>query len=460
MSSTEQLNQHNLKKTVSTPAAITVAFNQIVGGGIVSLTGVAIALTGGGVSIAFLIAILTIIIVSLPYAAIGSAMPTVGGVYSYATRLIHPTAGYFSLFIHLLVQISIGLYGISAGAYMNALNPEFFDTTVVAVVIVVAFWLANTAGAVIGARVSLVMSVLMIIGFGIFIVVGLMNVDWVNYPPVLPNGFSSLIQAAALLTFATGGATVVVELGGEMKNPGRAIPIAMIGGTFIAGLMYIAIALVAAGVLPIDQVAGQLLNVVAGEFLPKAAWIFFILGGAMVALISTLNSQMLTSTKSFVAAVDDGWLPQWLGAVNKRFGTPHWLLLMLLVVALTPVLTNLEIGEIGSAASAFAQIIFIFVLVASLRLRYVRPDLHAKAPFKMPAWLHWILVVLGIAICIYQSYLLFAMGVSNGVLIAVAILAVVALIWGFIRYPHVKRVLGARREATGSIWVEIKDNED
>lgn len=460
MSGTEQLNQHNLKKTVTTTGAMGVAFNQIVGGGIVSLTGVAIAMTGGGVPVAFLIAITTIIIVSLPYAAIGSAMPTVGGIYSYSTRLIHPSMGYFAIFISVLSQASLGLYGVSAGQYLHTLNPEIFNETVVAVVFIVGFYLANLAGAVIGSRVGLFMSIMMILGFGTFIVMGLMSVDWVNYPPVLPNGFTNLLQAAALLTFATGGATVVVELGGEMKNPGRAIPISIIGGTLLAGVMYVAIALVAAGVLPIDQVAGQPLSVVGKEFLPTGFWVFFIIGGAIFAVISTMNSQLLTGTKSLLAAIDDGWFPKGLGAVNKRFGTPHWLLTLLLLFGLAPVIAKIPLDQLGSAVSGIGQVIFILVMIASLRLRYLYPELIAKATFRLPLWLHWFLVILGTAICSYQAYLLFSFGVNPIAVYVVLGLFALYLIWGFVRYPKVKAILEARRQATGSIWVETQNDED
>ncbi|SEB38257.1 amino acid/polyamine/organocation transporter, APC superfamily [Paramicrobacterium humi] len=444
--STEQLNQDNLKRTISTPAAVGVAFNQIVGGGIVSLTGVAIALTGGGVSIAFVLAVVSILIVSMPYAAIGSAMPATGGVYTYSTRLIHPIAGYAALVVNFLAQASLGLYGVAAGQYMHSLN-EWFDPTLTAVVLIVAFYFANLMGAVIGARVGLVMSALMLLGFGLFIVLGLGGVDWVAYPPMLPNGFSNLIQAAALLTFATGGATVVVELGGEMKNPGRAVPISLIGGTVLAGIMYVFIAIVAAGILPIEQVANQPLSLVAAEFLPPAAWAFFILGGAMMAVISTMNSQLLTGSKSLLAAIDDGWFPKRLGHVNKKFGTPHYLLTILLVVGLAPVVANVPLDVLASAVSGIAQLIFVFVLIASLRLRSVRPDLHKAAIFKLPAGVHWGLALVGIGVCCYQSWLLISSGVSTQMLIVLGCVAVVATVWGVIRYPHVRRVLRARDEA-------------
>lgn len=88
------LNQDNLKRTIGLPGAIGISVNQIIGGGIVSLTGVAIAMTGGGVSIAFVLAATAVIITSVPYASLAASYPVAGGVYTWPARLVHPTVGF------------------------------------------------------------------------------------------------------------------------------------------------------------------------------------------------------------------------------------------------------------------------------------------------------------------------------------------------------------------------------
>jgi len=447
------VNQDNLKKTITTTQATGIAFNQIVGGGIVSLTGIAIAMTGGGVPIAFIIAAISIVIVSFPYAAIGSAMPVTGGAYTYGSRLLHPLAGYGNMVVMVLAQTSLGIYGIAAGQYMNSLN-EWFNPTFVAVFLISFFYLANLLGAAIGARLGVIMSVIMLLGFGLFIVVGLLQVDWVNYPPILPEGFLALIEAAALLTFATGGATVIVELGGEMRTPGKSIPVAMIGGTLLAAVMYVLVAIVGVGVLPVEEVAGQPLSVVAREFLSPPAFVFFILGGAMVAVISTMNAQLLTGSKSLLAAVDDGWFPSKIGSVNKRFGTPHYLLSGLFIVGLLPTVFAVPLDILASSVAAVGQVIFIMVIICALRLRYAHPELHASAPFKLGLQTQWVLSVVGVVVCTYQGYLLLSSSMTAELGIILAVCLVVACAWGAIRYPHVKRVLAARKAATGVLDAE------
>jgi len=437
-------NEENLKQTITLPQALGIAFHQIVGGGVVSLTGIAIGLTGGGVAIAFILAAAGVMIMSIPYSALGAAMPVTGGTYSYAKRLIHPAAGYFTLVLFIIAQASLSLYGLTAGAYLHALNP-WFDETAIAIALMSIFYVANMLGAAFSARIGLILAGIMLVAFGLFIVFGLIHTDFANYPPVLPEGFGGMLQAAALLTFATGGGAVVAEMGREMKNPGRVIPIAVIGGTAFAALLYVLIALPAAGVLPIEEVANKPLSAVANAVMPGGLAIFFILGGAVIAVIGTLNTQLMWGSKSLLVAIDDGWLPRKLGAVNRRFGTPHFLLTMLFLVGVIPAATHTSVGVIASAASAVGQLTFVVIMICSLRLRKLFPEIHAASPFKLNRTVHKVLAAAGIAICFYQTYLL-TNGLSPEVFVALGVWIAIASVYFVIRYPYVKRVMTARRE--------------
>jgi APA family basic amino acid/polyamine antiporter len=120
-----------------------------------------------------------------------------------------------------------------------------------------------------------------------------------------------------------------VNLGGEAKNPVRDIPLAMIISTLSVAVLYALLAYVAAGVLPVEQVAGKPLTQVAETVLPKPLFIFFIVGGAMFALASTLNSQFAASTKPLLQGSSDGWLPRKLAYIHPKFKTPWvWLILI------------------------------------------------------------------------------------------------------------------------------------
>lgn len=213
-------------------------------------------------------------------------------------------------------------------------------------------------------------------------------------------------MAVGLLSFATGGGQVVAELGGEMKNPGRDIPLTIIVTTLAVGLLYAFMATIAAGVLPIADVANMPLTDVARTILPGPLFIFFMVGGAMFALATTLNATLSWVTKGIMIACEDGWLPKSLGKVNKRFGTPHWLLTLFYIIGVIPIVTGLSLGLISALGTGVLLLANIIPVFAATKLPKKYPELYKRAPFKLPPATLNIIVYIGIALLFFQGYLL------------------------------------------------------
>lgn len=442
-------SERNLKRVLSGPQVFGIALGQIVGGGIVSLTGAAIALTGPGVSVAFLLAAVAVVLYSLPYAALGSAVSVTGAQYSYPARILGRGAGFATMWLVIIIQVSLSIYALGAGQYIHALFGSV-PVRPVAFGIATLFFLLNLSGAAISGRVAMVMGAVMLIAFIVYGAVGMGSVDWAQASDVVPKGMSQLFTAAALVTFATGGGVVVAELGNEMRRPERDIPVGLIGGTIVAALLYVLVAIPSAGVLPVPKVAGQPLSVVAHEILSPGPYVFFVVGGALFALVTTMNSQLLTQTKSVLAAINDGWFPRGLGAVNTRFGTPHWLLLILYGIGVAPIIGGFSIAAIGGAAAGVGQLIFSLVVIASYRARNQRPELFERAPFRLPKWLHLILAAVSVCVNIYLASLLFRdMSPTN--LLILAVWVVIGIGYFLYRWRYVRR---APQRALGQVGAE------
>ncbi len=442
---TPQLHQDSLKRTITLPQALGISFHQIVGGGVVSLTGVAIAMTGGGTPLAYFLAAVSVLISSIPMATMGAAIPVSGASYNYPARLLHPAAGFGAAWFMALGMMSFSLYGLAAGTYLHALNP-IFDPRVVAIVMMLIFYVANVMGASFSAKLGIWLAIVMLLAFGVFIVFGLAHTNFGALPSVMPKGVIGLLQAASLLTFATGGGTVVAELGREMKNPGRTIPITVIGATIFAATMYALISLPAIGVLPIAEVAGKPLSTVGKAFLPGPLWVFFIVGGAVTAVIGTMNAQLTWGSRALVMSADDGWLPNWMGAVNKRFGTPHVLLTLVMLMGMMPTLVGLDISVIGSASSGLGSMLMLVLLACSIAMRYRLKERYSRAYFRIPLWLHWMLVIIATLVSLYQ-FVLLSSQFGTVVWITMAIWIGLGIVIGLVRWPHVKRTLAARAAA-------------
>ena len=154
-------------------------------------------------------------------------------------------------------------------------------------------------------------------------------------------------------------ATVILNFSAEAKNPTRDIPVVIIVSTLCVAVMYGFISFVAAGVLPVQEVAGKNLTLVANVILNRPLYYLFVIGGAGCALASTLNNQLATTPKPIMQMCDDGWLPQSFAALNKK-KVPWKIQIFLYIVAVICTVSGLSIAILGNmtqVASAVSNVI-------------------------------------------------------------------------------------------------------
>lgn len=426
-----------LRRTITLPQALSISFHQIVGGGVIALTGAAIAITGTGAPVAYLMAALTVVLCSIPYAAVGSALPVTGARYSYAARLIGPSAGYLTMLLAVIVTTQLSLMALTAAEYVHALSPSI-PVKPFALGMLTVFFVANLFQISFSNRLGLVLAGIMMVAFLAYAITGMKQVRWSAVTEVAPHGVGQLLAAAALLTFATNGGTYVAEMGREMKRPGRDIPVAIIGGTAAAAVLYFLMALPSVAILPVSETAGQPMTVVAKQILSSGWFAFFVLGGAVVSVIGHINALMMAATRPVLAAIGDGWFPRRAGAVN-RHGSPHWLLCGLYLIGIGPVLGGFSIEALAGAASIAEIVALAVIITASLRLRKRFPDEEAAAPFRLRPPVHRALVGIGLCVLAVEAWVL---GKQLTTSIAVALIAWLAcgLVWWALRRKRVARL--------------------
>ncbi|OIJ31028.1 APC family permease [Staphylococcus sp. LCT-H4] len=397
----------NLKKVLGLTDVMGIAIGQIIGAGVMSLTGIGIQMTGSGITPAFILSSIITLLTIFPIAILGSTLPTTGGMYQYTSRLLSPKIGIFWLLLFIFIQITLSLYALSFAQYLEGLFPSIPIRTAAFVLLTLLF-IVNLVGVKSASIVGNLMVITLIIALSCFIIFGMPHVNFNVFTPasMLPDGFTGFFTAVGLVSFATGGAQVVAELGGEMKNPKRDIPIVIIVATIFVGLLYAFIASIAVGVLPIPEVSGRPLTSVAKEVLPTPIFIFFMVGGAMFALATTLNSTFTWVTKSLLIAIQDGYLPKALGNVNKRFGTPHWLLFIFYIIGALPIIFGMSLNVVAQLGTGISLIVFAFPAIAVTQLPKKYPKAYQQSPFNIPYPILLIIAVIAVIVLIYQSYLL------------------------------------------------------
>lgn len=382
------------------------AVGQIIGAGIMTLLGSAIAMTGRSVPLSFLVASIITVCQYLPLLLISGTVRLRGGNYTMTAMLAGKKfAGAYTI-IYIFSNLSLSMYALSFASYFVSLFGIGTEKTV-ALAILTLFFVLNCFGIDKFAKVQNIIVTCLVVALGVFAVFGIGKVDFANYfaeESWMTGGTMGLLQAGGLLTFAVGGGSSVINLSAEAKNPTRDIPLVMIVSTLTVAVLYGVIAFVAAGVLPVEQVAGQNLSLVAAEILSRPLYVFFMVCGAGFALISTLNSQFAWAPKPVMQACDDGWLPAGLAKVSK-WNTPIVILGILYAIGVVCVLTGLSVSVLGNMCLVASGATTLMINAFVWKLPQICPEYWAESKFKVSGPVLKVFSLLGSLAALFSLYL-------------------------------------------------------
>ena len=426
----------DLARTLGKKELMGIAIGQIIGAGIMSMMGVAIAMTGRSANLAFMLSAVFTMCTFFPSIFITSCIRMRGGMYTQMAIFAGDKwAGYYSV-VYFITNMSLAMYALSFAQYALALLPTGGSQKVIALVVGTLFFILNYFGVDLMAKIQNLLVVVLLLSLTIFAVFGLPQVDLANYFSnadglFMTDGIGGFLTAVAYLGFATGGATVILGVSAECKNPTKDIPFVIVTSTIGVAILYGLVATTASGVLPVAEVANQPLTLVAAEILPKPLYIFFIVGGAMFALATTLNSQIMSCTKPVMQSCEDGWFPHSLAALSK-YKTPWKILIIYYVILVVPIVLELEIAQISSIVQILGYINNLVFTITAMKLPKMFPEAWEKSQFRVPTPVfNTLMIITCIAILIQASFMLKSMKLSL-IVFNVAVMAA-GFIWAFYR---------------------------
>ncbi|MCC8060168.1 MAG: APC family permease [Clostridiales bacterium] len=325
---------------------VALATGQVIGAGVITTTGLAIGQTGKSVFLAYALAVILGTMWIYPIMYFASMAKYKGGSYTVVTTTLGDLWGGIYAIWWVLMFLGTAMMGLSIAQYVNAIFPAIPKQAIALVAVVVIFVL-NLQGVNLMASVQTFFTVFLVIALSIFVIVGLPQCSStaLDSTSFLMNGKEGFMGGLVLLVYSTSGHNLVAGYSYQAKNPKKNIPMAMIITTGIIMVLYVGISYVASHVLPIDQVAGQSLVNVSKEIFPTGIFYVFIVGGPIMALITTLNSSYSSITAPTVAAIDRGWLPAVLGKRN-RHGVPYVVYTIMFLFSLIPILLGVSLTAI------------------------------------------------------------------------------------------------------------------
>ncbi len=419
---------------MSVRGAAFLGIGAMVGAGIFALLGEAAVVAGSAVWLSFLLAGIVASLLGYTVVKLGVRYPSSGGLFAYLIqgfgngRLVGIAAwlGYFAAIVIVcsMVAVSFGTYATSLFVGDNAWSgwDNVFTTLVV-----IAMAGVSIVGSTLVDRAQSVIVIALLAVFAVFIAVTIADIDFdllsfSSYPP-----FTDIVASVALTFFAYLGFSVITFAAGDLRDPGRELPLAMYAALGVTTVLYLLISLGVFGTLTVDQAIGYGETAIAEAARPALGDAGFTMMAiaALLATASSVNATLYASGGLTSMLAAQGQFPTFFGR-GSRLG-PHAGLLI--TAGLVLVVSNVvDLSAIASVGSACSLMIFLLIGLAALRLR---AEIGASAPIVLLA-----LAATAIVLGFFAVDTLRNAPETFAAIVAMAVLAVVLdLVWKRVRGP-------------------------
>ncbi|WP_290812210.1 amino acid permease [Halovivax sp.] len=323
-----------LAKELGLFSALAIGAGTMIGAGIFVLPATAAAEVGPAAALAFVVAGFVALFTALSISELGTAFPKAGGGYYYINDALGPLFGSIAGWGNWLgLAFATAFYMIGFGSYAAIYLPlpsVFFlsGAQVAALAAALVFVAINYYGAKETGTVQVAIVAILIGVLAVFTVVGLFHFDASNLDPFFPaetGGYSALLPAAGLVFVTYLGFAEINTVAEEMKNPGRNLPLAVIGSLLFVIVLYGLVMLVVMGIDGYETVVEHDEQAVArlAEVILGGAGLALLTFGGLLATASSANASILASSRINFAMGRDRIISDWINEVHPKFATPY-----------------------------------------------------------------------------------------------------------------------------------------
>lgn len=365
-----------------------------IGTGIFVLLGYGIAYTGRSISLVVAIGCFFMLLAYWYNLAMPSMFVMKGGDYSMKAMLFNPFMSGVSAWMILVNGLAMSSYAVALAQYLAIAIPSLQNyQTIVAFVAMTLFFLTTIKGSRFVTILENIVTIVLVVALALFVDFGatFSSADGGFFH----GGFTGFVSALAVMGWACQGTTMApVSMAAVTKNPKRTIPLGIIVITCLLAVVYGTMGIVAGGVLPYAQTAGQNISVTAEAIFPNALYVFFVVGGGIGAIASSLLGGLGMFRYPLLQVARDGWLPSVFTKTDKN-GYPYVIYLLFYIISIIPIVTGRSLDAIVSQVMIPTMLINIYMNLACLTLPKKYPEQWAQRSIKMPLWFYNVCCVLG-----------------------------------------------------------------
>jgi amino acid transporter len=367
---------------------VAMVLNSVIGAGIFGLPSRAFALSGVYSLLAFGICAGLAFLFIVCFAEVGSRFSGTGGPYLYARAAFGRFAGFEMGWLLWLTRVTAfgSLTNLLIG-YLSIFWPAAAAGWARAAVItglIIFLTAINLVGVRSSALFINIFTIAKMMVLVTFIAVGFFFISPAAYSLAKVPTYGQMSQTVLLLVFAFTGFEAAVIPAGEIINPQKRMPFALLTGTAIIAVLYILIQTVAIGTLPTLAESNRPIADAAARMLGSGA-AAFVAAGAVISTAGTLNSMFLSAPRIVYAMAEDRHLPRAFASVHRRFRTPQIAILATGVVMYVLTLSGSFVGL--AAISTIIRLLAYGATCAALialRRRSDAPPALFTAPLGIP----------------------------------------------------------------------------
>ncbi len=359
-----------LARTLGSSTATLMTAAMIIGTGIFGAIGSATAKAGSGILVAMTLGGLVALATGISAAQLGVNYPKEGGAFTWAREFNHKTVGFIAGCAYLGKGIfSLSVISLAFAAYSVQILPGL-PVPLLASVVILAVVVLNFFHVQLTTKLLITLMAVNVSLLGLFVAFSNPVVNPGHFTnPLGDNGPFGVLAGAAIFFWTWDGFMRTAIMAGEIKNPRRTIPIAIVGGIAIAAVVFLIVAATTLGVLgpesmgrddvPLFRAATQAVGAWGGLVILAAAW---------TASLSELVGDLLTASRVAYTMGEANELPRWFGSLHPKFRIPRNAVLTIGLIVLALAL-SFDLRRLLAVASIFTLTWYIVTHLSALQLR-------------------------------------------------------------------------------------------
>jgi basic amino acid/polyamine antiporter, APA family len=270
---------------------------------------------------------------ALSYGALARRIPESGGEYIFLSRTLHPAAGYVAGWVSLLVGFSAPLafaafaFGEYTRPWWPGVSPKLSGT-----ILLLLFSFLHAAHVQRGALVQNATVILKVVLIILFVGLAFTQLEVSASPPAQQVPVYTFAVSLMWVSFSYSGWNAAIYIGGEVRDPERTLPRALLLGTLLVTVLYLALNAVFVYSVPVGELAGKLdVGRIAAGALGGPAWADAVAALVALVLITSVSAQVMAGPRVYAKMAADGYLPRML---EMRGGPPRAAIALQAAIAL------------------------------------------------------------------------------------------------------------------------------